>query len=240
MAAETSTTLISSALFRMGVIPVEQSVPDVYIQRGVIALNDVIDEWGGSRIYIPYQSSLTLPLVYPTERYTVGLDASYSLNTEQIIEVLECVVNDPGIPGVDYAVTDMTELMYRNIPYKLIYSIPELLLLRNHVNYSELIFQPIPYSALTAKILCKQRLSRVTINQDLDSIPNHYLLALKYNVQAHLAPEFGKVLDDNFQMRLKKVNDNLLASNFSIDWSTKKDETLSRYNTSNYYWWWLG
>lgn len=238
MTTQTTTSLISTALYRLGVVAIEQPVENSFIQRGLIALNDVIDEWGGSGIYIPYQSLLSVPLVYNQEAYTVGPDPSYSLNTSQIIELLEITIQDSQAPGVDYVVNAITEQMYRNIPYKLAQGIPRCILLRNVVDHSFLHFQPVPYAVMTASILCKQRLSEFLINQQMSTIPNHYLLALKYNLQNHLAQEFGKTLDQGFMMRLKEANENLLSSNFGVDWGTKKDEILNDM-VNNYYSWYV-
>lgn len=238
MTTETSTSLITTALYRLGVVAIEQPVDDSYIQRGLVALNDVIDEWGGSSVYIPCQTLITLPLTATVESYTVGPSASYTLNENQVMDLLEIVINDPQSAGVSYPVYSITEQMYRNIPYKLGQGIPQTVLFRNFPNYSEFHFQPIPYSTLTASMLVKQRIAQFSLNQAMTIIPNHYLVALKLNLQNLLAQEFGKTLDENFMRKLKDANDNVLASNFGVDWSTKKDEILHNGNAVTYPYWW--
>lgn len=236
--ADTVESVIATAARKIGVIPDNQAAPANVMQRGLEILNDIIDEWSGNRINIPYQSLITLPLVANQLSYTIGPSASYDLNSATVIEVLELIVNDSVSPGIDYPTIPLTEQMYFNIPYKSATGIPTTYLLRNFNDYAQIFFQPLPYaSTLSASILVKQKLSRVELTQDLDEIPRHYLLALKYRIAVLLADIYGKTLPASMIAMANQSMDNMQAANAYVDFVVKRDEVLNRKNTVFFNWW---
>lgn len=234
--ADTANNVISGALRRLGIVPEEQDVPASMQIRGLEIMNDIIDEWGATRAFIPYQTRLTLPLVQNQEVYTIG-NGAYDLDTNQLMDVLEMVINDSTSVGVNYPIIPMDEQRYYNIPYVNSTGIPGQYLLRRYPNYSELHFQPLPYSStLSANILGKQRVGRVTINQTLDVFPREFLLALKNKLVLNIAAEYGKILPPS---QIAMINDSLqklLAVNLNIDYTCIRDEYINRKNFVFFNW----
>lgn len=224
--------IILKGLRKIGKIPEEQEVPGYMVSRGLELLNDILDEWGASRIFIPYQSELTLPLINNQQIYLIGNSSLYSLNTNQVIEILELVIQVTSASGqpVTYDTIQMTEQQYATIAFRTAQGTPAQWLLRNHVDYSEIRFQPVPSffnGTMNALILCKQRLSRVTEGQNLAEIPNHFLLALKLQLSLYAQDIFGVTLPPEQVSRTQKTLDNLLASNFNVDFVAQIDEQIN-------------
>lgn len=232
--------IITSALRRIGSIPEEQDVPSYMIQRGIEVMNDILDEWGAERIYIPYQSVLTLNLQTNQESYKIGNDPSFDLDTNEIMMVLQMNIFDPDAPGVAYpTLPPMTETVYANIPYRTATGIPVQYLLRNwtpDVNYSQLIFQPLPYKPLTAKIVCKQRLSRVSLTSSLTQLPREWNMGLKYKLAINLAQIYGKTLNPIWVQLCMDAIATLESSAVDIDYMTRRDEQLNRKNIVYFNW----
>lgn len=241
--SDTVNSIIVSGLRKIGLPPAQQPMPSGMIQRGLEILNDILDMWGGSRLFIPYQNLIFLPLVANQEMYTVGefdpiiTPGLYDLNSKPIINVLECNIEDPNSPGVDYPIQAMTENMYANIAYKLTTGIPTEYLLRNYPDYCELRFQSVPYTNLTAKILVKDRLERVALTDDLSAIPRFYLLALKYKIAINAANVWGRPLTPEFKQEATEAMNVLAASVANIDYTVRRDEQINRKNVVFFNWW---
>lgn len=242
--ADSVVSIITSAARRIGSIPEEQDVPDYINVRGLEIFNDILDEWGAQRIYIPYQSVLTLQLQTNQENYLIGNDAGYALDTDEIMMILQMNIFDPDAPGVAYpTLPPMTETVYANIPYRTATGIPVQYLLRNHVpgnqdvSYSEIFFQPLPYKPLTASIVCKQRLARVSLTDTLTQIPREFTMGLKYKLAINLAQVYGKALTPQFSQLAMDAISTLESSAVDIDYMTRRDEQLNRKNIVYFNWW---
>lgn len=227
---DNASTVISKAMRKIGKVPANQAVPGYLIDRGLELLNDILDEWGAARIKIPYQSELTLPLVNDKETYLIGNSPSYDLNTDQVIDVLELTIKmGEDANAVYYPTSFMTEAQYATTAYRAAQGTPNQYLLRNNVDYSEIRLQPVPSNFAqpqSAIILCKQRLQRVSQNQDLSQIPNHFILALQMQITLYAQDILGMPMPPEFVQRTQQKLDNLLASNFDIDLTAQVDEIL--------------
>lgn len=241
--ADSVVSIITSAARKIGAIPEEQDVPAYINQRGLEILNDIIDEWSAQRIYIPYQNIYNLTLNANQESYLIGEDASYDLNLPEIMMVLQMNIFDPAAPGVAYpTLPPMTETVYANIPYRTSTGIPTQYLLRNHTSnaappYSELLFQPLPYKELTAKIVVKARLDRLALTDGIGQLPREFLMGLKYKLAINLAQVYGKALTPQFTQLAMNAIDTLESSAVDIDYMTRRDEQLNRKNIVYFNWW---
>lgn len=240
--SDTVEGIITSSLRKIGSIPEEQDVPSYMIQRGLEIMNDVIDEWSAQRIYIPYQNVLSLQLNTNQESYLIGNSDLFDLNTNEIMMVLQMNIFDPNAPGVAYpTLPPMTETVYANIPYRTSTGIPVQYLLRNHTNtggeYSELLFQPLPYKPLTARIVCKQRLSRVALTDNLTELPREWIMGLKYKIAINLAQIYGKQLNGTWVQLAMDAIATLESMAIDIDYMTRRDEQLNRKNIVYFNWW---
>jgi len=231
------TSVIVSGMRKLGIVPEEQEVPPYMVQRGLELLNDILAEWGNDRIYIPYQSKLVVTLEANKGSYTFGNGDEFDVDTNQIISILEMTVQDPNSPGVDYpTIPPITEEMYAAIPYKKSTGLPCEFLLRNHVDYSELLCQPLPYKELTLTMICKQRLSQVAQTDLLTEIPINYARPLKYKLAMDAAQIYGKNLSPGFmQLAIKSLED-LEAAAVDIDYTVRRDEQLNQQNIVYFGW----
>lgn len=235
MSTDTVINVIANAYRYVGIVPENQPVPNSLLAQGVSIINDIIDDWGANRIYIPYTSLLTLPLTQGVETYTIGPSASYTLNSNQLMEILELNINDPSSNGVDFPCIPIDEYQYANIPYKLSQGIPISYLLRLKNGFTQIFFQPLPWhSGMTAKILAKQALSRVSLNDTLTEIPEAMMSALKAEISFSAAAFSGKEVGAQIKEKLERRIKRFLAVNAPIDVSVKKDETIN-YKYGVYY-----
>ncbi len=231
--------IIEGACRRLGTLGEEQAVPAYMIARGVEVFNDILGEWGRSNIHIPYQSTLNIPLVENQELYTVGPSGAYDVNSAQIIEIEQCVITDSTAPNYFYPVMIGDEKQYWRVYNRASEGVPIFVLLRNYQTYSEVRFLYLPYTTtLSADLLVKQRLAQITgPTQQMTILGDEYLLPLKYQIAVDLADIYKIQLPDRFIDRAKSTVENLLAANFNIDVSVKKDEMLSRSSYGYWPWW---
>lgn len=237
--SDTVSSIILGACRRIGILPEEQDIPDYMVQRGLEVFNDILDEWAYDRIFIPFQSTLNLSLQTNQETYTIGNDAAYDLEANPIANVLQMNIFDAAAPGVAYpTLPPMTEAVYANIPYRQATGIPVQYLLRNFdEGYSELRFQPLPYKPLTAQILCKQILLRVSETDLLTELSRSYSRTLKYRIALDLADIYGKQLTPSFMSNVQRAQDKLVSTLANIDYTTRRDEQLNRKNIVYFNWW---
>lgn len=231
--------LVGDALRYVNIVNYDSSIPGDLIQRGVSALNDILDEWGATGIYIPYVKTLTIPFSAGVESYSVG-PSGRDITANQVIDVTELVINDSASPGIDFPTSELSEQYYSNITSKNSQGIPCTYLLRNFVDYSEFKFQPVPYSSnLSAKIVCKQRLSEVFITTELTEIPRQYILALKLKLCLLAAGIWGAELSPQQYKQYSESLKSILASNTkSLNTDVKKTELLNA-GISPYNNWWV-
>jgi len=222
--------IISGAL-RLAKLTAELQPADPYkTERGREVFNDVVSAWGASGLYIPLQAQLTFPMVTNQSVYTFGKSDSYSVNTSQVMELMEVTIQDPDSPSIIYFVNIINERMYANISYRATQNVPSLVLLRVYQTYSELIFQSLPFKVLNAILVCKQKLETVTPTQidiDYGVIPDFAMEALKFKIAKRLMHMFGKTITNEFSRDHDIAEQTYLASNLTIDPYVRKDVTLS-------------
>lgn len=220
---------------RLARLAAEQQPVDPYkIERGRECYNDIIREWGNSENYIPLQSYKSLNLVQSQQKYTIGLNdgvTTYDLNTQPIINILECNIIDPDSnPSGYFKCEVITEFMYSNIFFRNSQGIPGWVLVRLYPMFTELYFQVPPFKNLTALMLCKQQLQPVSnteMSVVVGAIPGFAVLALQYQIAQKLMIMFGKPATSDFLREYDRAIDSYLANNIGVDPYVKKDVTLN-------------
>ncbi len=213
---------IESAARKARVIPIGQNIPDDYTKIGVEIFNDILDQFGGAGVSIPYQSVLTFNTVAGQESYLIG-PGQADVNSDQVIEIIDCWVT---LNNVRYPLGNMNELMYSNIVYPITQGIPAMYKLRLFNTYSQLTLQPVPWTNFVATLICKQRLQEVTQTTTLTEIPANWNLGLKLMIARDFRDYLALPQDDNFLARVRKAELDLYASNV-IDIFVHKNEILT-------------
>lgn len=220
----TAAVLIESAARAARVIPEEQTMPGYIGQRGLEIFNDILGEFGGSHVTIPNQSIIDVPLVVGQEIYTSGNGAQYDIDDNQIIDIMDAWVT---MNQVRYPLVEINEKMYRNICYPQSQGIPAMYHLREFNVFSQIILQPIPSQVFTMTLVCKQRLSQVSLTTDLSQIPAQWLLGLKFLIARDFIYYYALPQDPNFMNRVTEVYNNLMAEN-NVDVTVEKTEIITR------------
>lgn len=205
-------------------IPESQPMDPAYSERGLEIFNDILTYLGGAHVTIPYQSVIDFTINPGQEIYLSGNNVSYDINQNQIIDISDCWAT---MSQVRYPMVDINNKMYRNIVYPISEGIPAMYLLRIFNEYSQIILQPVPAQVMTGTLVCKQRLSEVTLTTSLDEIPSQWILALKFMIARDFRQYYAMPEIPEFNMRVENLIKDLMAEN-TVDVFVEKSEILTR------------
>lgn len=228
--AKTALQLITDALYQTSIIPEENdAVPSYMMNRGLVLLNDIIDEWGSDTGLIPYQTILEFDMVPGQDEYTVGLGNEYDINSNQILRILAFnfdVYSSDSANPITYQLEEMNEPENANIVYRGVATYPSRFLLRSFPKYSSIIVQNKPNSAFPCKLVCKQRINPVSLYENLeDQFPPGFLLAIKYQLMQDIKDAYGQDVDQSLSTKASKALKNVRGNN-KLDLYIRKTETL--------------
>ena len=205
-------TLVRRSYVLAGIVDVMDELESYYAIEGINSLNEIISSWGGLGIYIPYESTLTLPLQVGVSEYIV---------TPVIAQFLK------GNIKYGANISAVTDLRQANLKQYNLFSntfsgIPSLVYISGEkvvVNAqtgelgSKLIFAPTPSSNYTATITLKYVLDRVSLTDQLNQFPDYYQKPLEFQLAKDLSLRFKTKMSDLFMDEYTKIMDNLMASN---------------------------
>lgn len=225
----TAAQLIETASRTARVTPEEQSIEPYVSARGLEIFNDILAQFGGAGVTIPMQTVVTFNTVVGQETYLSGNNPTYDINANQIIDI---IVMSAYLGNVQYSMRSINETMYTNITYPSNQATPQSWLLREFIDYSAILIQPVPAQIFSIVMKCKQRLSEVTYNTVLSTIPAHWRNALKFLIARDYAIYFDLPVDPALNARAEMLLKNLKAANV-VDMSIEKTERLT--NNRNYF-----
>ncbi|OGO93506.1 MAG: hypothetical protein A3F10_05640 [Coxiella sp. RIFCSPHIGHO2_12_FULL_42_15] len=215
--AQTPNDVIRRGIALTGIHPANEDMPATYLMDGLSILNDILDEWGGFGIYIPYQSELSFSLTPGKKHVVVSNRIPSDIQAAELIHILQATIDT-------FELDLLSESQHLHLLKNAVQR-PTGLLLRRFPNYSQLIFDAVPDKAYTIHLLCKQRLLEVDLFQQFDQVPAHYWRALTYQIAVDFAAMVGASLSPTIENRAEKMVLNLLASNIP-DLTIKTERAL--------------
>lgn len=200
----TAADIIKSALRKIGVADPGETLASEDMNTGIEALNDMLAMWSAESMNIYATTQENFPLT-GAQSYTIGSTGDF--NTQRPIEILQAFTR---IGSTDYPCSIITKEEYNELstkstsgsyPYYLAYA-KEYPLGRIYVY---------PASTGTLYIESQKLLQQFTLSTTDYSMPPEQLFAIKTNLAAVIAPEYGKLPDANL-MNQAMTSKSLLKS----------------------------
>lgn len=205
-------TLIRRAYVLAQVIDVSDQPESYYAIEGINSLNEIIASWGSLGIYIPYESTLELPLLYNVYEYEI---------TPVIAQLLKGNIKGGSLNAIKQ-VLNFADLKQFNLFRNEILGIPtqcylsgEKIVIDEQTGElgSKLTFWPTPSQNFDCTITLKYDLDQIKITDELNQFPNYYLKPLEYQLAKDLSLRFNTELSPLFFEEYERLMQDLIASN---------------------------
>lgn len=193
------TTTAKDVIFRalrMTAICFPNEIPSLnYIQTGIELLNEALDDYSSSSLYIPYKKTLTFPIVNGKATYTIGtLPTNDIITTAEVITLLTATFNfgTPNSQIIPLPIFLPEEIEYYSRLQKFS-QIPSGIIFNRDSENCTLTLYPIPPSGTgnsTITINFKQAFLNVEANTVMIDCPYWYLKFLRYDLAPELVGEY--------------------------------------------------
>ena len=215
-------TLIRRAYVLARVIDISDEPESYYAAEGINALNEVISSWGALGIYVPYESTLELPLIIDVKDYIIPKVIAQFLKANTTGGTTVNTVND--LRQADLKQYNLFQRNAKGTP-SLVYISGEKIVFDQQTGQlgSKLTFYPTPASNFICTMTLKYILDPVLITEELDMFPPYYLKPLEYQLAKDLSLRFKTKMSDLFFQEYEEQMSNLIASN-------KTDMTINIFN----------
>jgi hypothetical protein len=195
----TALSLVNAALRLIGALAQGETAPATDINDAFNILNGMVDAWRAHRLTILAQTRQTLTLVGGTQTYTIGptVGSSLVVTVRPIWIQRAAFVLGSGVDAVEYELEDWTEDRWAREPQKAMQGTqPAAFFYARTFPQGQISLWPTPSVSGTVALYWPEPLAQFANLTTTDySLPPGYEEALKYNLAARLAPEFGKPLD---------------------------------------------
>ena len=222
--ADTAQDVIKDALRELGVLGKAQNLDDDDAQRGLTALNDLIDSWSLKPYAIYSLVERTHTLVASTASYTIG--ATGTIAVARPTQIKTAFIRDSN--SIDHPVEVRSYLEYQDIVDKAVTSdLPDYIYYNpTHPNGTLFLF-PTPSTGNTLHLTVEALLSTLSALSTTFTMPTGYRRALRKNLALELAPMFGAEVP---RMLLRQANESLAevkrTNNRNMDRAARLDPIL--------------
>jgi hypothetical protein len=217
----TAKKLIQDSFKKAGIFDAAEEVEGIDMEAGKELLNDIITQWSSLGVYIPTFETITVDLESGTSEYTVS---------PLIIQILEANLTDSA--NVITQLTVANAAQQNSFNYALSSARPGWVYCEPRYNLidistdeasSVLWFYNTPNADYTATLMVKQILTELDYSDTIAQFPRYAQRALKYELTAELADEYGTTLSSNFMQKHQEIIRQLKAAN-------KKDLSVKNTN----------
>src|SRR5258708_7810326 len=174
----TTNELIVRSLFLLGELGVDEEPDGLMLREGLYILNELLDQFSNSSIYVPYVTDLAFPLIVGKDVYSVSDIVTSDITADRII-------------SLEYANYFVSTIVY---PLKIInkaeyYNVVRLsnlqarigfVFLDKQIQQSFLTFYPIPDQPYPVQIRCKLMLDKLLANTVITQVPPYFQRFLRY------------------------------------------------------------
>jgi hypothetical protein len=186
----TALDLITGALVELGVIAVNETVSNEDSTLGLMALNDLLDDWNTQNLTIYATYDATFTFVPGKATYTIGPAGDWSG-----LRPVSLVSQYVRYNGVDFPIEPIDQETYNLIPIKSQPGIlPQFLLFNESFPLGQMTFWPVPNTALPFTFSTNSLLTQPATLQTVLSFPPGYNRALRLNLAVELAGRYGRQL----------------------------------------------
>lgn len=202
--------LIRQAYFTAHVTREGQEAAGFRAVQGLQFLNEILDDWGSSEIFIPYTTQVQVNLEANVYKYQ---------STPVIIEITEAqlVVSN----NVQYAIYIANEFDFSRMNFDFpLTQRPQQVYLGREQAFdadgnlcSNLYFYPKPSQAYTVRLMTRNTLANVTLQQSLISLPPRTYKLLRYQLANDIQAVYGTELPQKFYADLNDLIAGMQALN---------------------------
>jgi hypothetical protein len=185
---------IARAMRLIGALGTGEAPTAAEAKDGLEALNKMVSGWAKQRLTIALTTRSTEDLVSGTAAYTIGPDVV----APNFIQVVPATISGVAIVASDGTETPLkpyTEDEYRLETNKVQTGQPARYRFKRSHPEASITFWPVPDAAYEVALYWPEPLGQFATLTTQYLLSDGYEDALDYNLAVHLAPEFGKALD---------------------------------------------
>lgn len=234
--SDTALDLIQGSLRLLGVLASGEAASAAEATDGLSALNDMLDSWSNQNLLIPNKVREVFAITTSKQTYTMGTGGDF--NTTRPIAIENILIQLSGSsPAVEIPLQIITKDEYADITVKgLTSTYPVAAYAEGTYPLETINLWPSPNSGNNLVIYSAKPLANLSALSTAISLPPGYQRALRYNLAAELAPEYGKQLPEavelgavNSKAEIKRknsrpkyllVDDSISARPVGWDWRT--------------------
>jgi len=185
--AETVNELILGALRKLKVKEAGESLTANEAADGLVALNDLLEEWNLQPLMQPAKTQLTQVLTASDGTYTFGAGGD---NSTRPVKITKAFIRDSS-NNIDYPLRIIGNEEYSMITFKTTSSTyPFNLYYRAEYPLGVVELFPVPTSGFTLYLEVQATLSTYTSGTTSVDLPPGYLKAIKDNLAVQISPEY--------------------------------------------------
>ena len=179
--------LIRSSMRLIGAIATGETPSAEEVTDGLLALNDMLENWSTETLSVWGSSNQTFSLIANQATYSVGPAGNWNTTRPQDIDGAYCTFG-----GVDFPIEVISQQQYNDISIKSMKQpITERLLYVNEYPLGVVTVWPVPTQNTAITLTMSRVLVFPVAVTDVLTGPPGFLKALRYCLAVEFAPEFG-------------------------------------------------
>lgn len=183
----TANDIINRAMRIAGILGESEIATAAQAADGLTSLNDMLASWQIKRGLIFHTKEISFSLIADQSTYTIGSGGDFNTTRPDYIEYAYIQKS-----GIDYPVEIVTLESFKGITSKTVDSdLPDHLYYETAFPLGKLHIYPTPSEANTLYLNVWNVVQSFSALTDAVSLPPGYERAIKYNLAAEIAPEYG-------------------------------------------------
>jgi hypothetical protein len=214
--------IIEAALQDLSVLEEGAQPSATALQKAAFSLNLIIKNWQIDGIKLWTIDNLTIPLTVDKTTYTIGPSASYDINSNKPLKVIQGFLRNMSVdPYVDIPMQPLSRQEYNMLGSKFSTGTTNSYFFNPKVEYGELSVFLTPDTNTSVNynliIVVQRELMDMTKPTNNFDFPSEWFLALKWGLMSELASSYDKPLADRqyYDAKAKFFKDEL------VDWDVE-------------------
>lgn len=176
----TTQDLITSSLYLLGELAVNETPDAFMLATGLEIINEIIDGFSVSDIYIPYLEDISFNFVPGQDQYTISNVAGQNPDVTNN-RIVDLVFANYTVDTLVYPLQIIQEVQYRNVTRDNdVLTRPGMIYLEKKARESLITIYPKPDQPYACLLRCKVMLDQITEHQELTGLPPYFYGFLKY------------------------------------------------------------
>lgn len=207
-ASRTVNDIIVNSFYQIGELSPDEVPSASLISRGLYLLNDMLDSFAVSGIYIPFIRDLTFNLSAGKDIYTISNVVTADITYERLV-ALEYVNVKRDTVSYPVRVINRAELFNQtrvtDLPSR-----PTKVILERRDFFSQLQFYPVPQFDYECTIRGKFMFDKLELYDAIDEVPAYYYRFMRYALARELksfypSANWGETDEKEFQKMMKDI-----------------------------------